>query len=78
MADIPYAHAGRRRRRITEDLFRCQARNCNALVWRTVEAMRAHIGMHNELENLSDVEIDQWFRDAARIAQEGIPDNDHE
>jgi hypothetical protein len=94
-SDLKYAHAGRRRRRITEELFRCKRLlivvkeramqetriRCNALVWRTPEKMREHLISHltsDEIAKLSDAEIRELYTDAARIAQEGIPDNDEE
>lgn len=82
-----YAHAGRRRKRITEDLFRCKMPlvlkgekiPCNALVWRQADKMREHMLDHmteSELELLSEADLLTRYKDAARIAQEGIPDDD--
>lgn len=84
-----YAHAGRRRKRITEDLFRCalpliikdQRIPCNALIWRRPDKMREHLIDHmseDEISALSDDEVRSAYRDASRIVQEGIPDDDEE
>jgi hypothetical protein len=54
---------------------------CNALVWRTPEKMREHLSAHltsDEIAKLTDEEIRAWYTEAARIAQEGIPDNDED
>lgn len=86
------SHAGRRRRRITGELIRCAAKlilgtwirepiPCKALVWNTPEARREHLQEHispDEINSMDDSQIAQWYIKAARIAQEGIPDNDDE
>ena len=84
---LAYAHAGRRRRRITEELFRCklslEAKGevfpCNALVWRTPEKMRSHLLDHmteDDLSGLTDDQVRAMYIDAARLPQEGIPDDE--
>lgn len=84
-----YAHAGRRRKRITEDLFRCKLPlilkgekiPCNALVWRKPDEMRAHMLDHyteDEIAALDDDAVRARFMEAARVPQEGIPDDDDE
>lgn len=81
------AHAGRRRRRITEDLFRCklplvikgQKIPCNALVWRRPDKMREHLCDHlseEEIAKLDDNGLQIHYSTAARIAQEGIYDDE--
>jgi hypothetical protein len=83
------AHAGRRRRRITEDLFRCrlplvikgQKIPCNALVWRRPDKMREHLCDHlneAEISALDDSQLQIHYANAARIAQEGIYDDETE
>lgn len=85
----PYAHAGRRRKRITEDLFRCRLPlriggeriACNALVWRKSDKMREHLHEHfseDDLFGLSETDIRGKYMDAARVPQEGIPNDEDE
>lgn len=83
------AHAGRRRRRITEDLFRCKlplviqgnAIACNALVWRRPDKMREHLCDHlspEQIDALDDSQLQVHYANAARISQEGIYDDEAE
>lgn len=90
--DIPppkrYAHHGKRRRRFTEELFRCQhvdkiSRSdlvCNALLWRNrPEALRAHLQEHIDLDQIakmSDDEVTNWYTEAKRIFLAGIPEDE--
>jgi hypothetical protein len=86
-----FAHSGRRRKRITEDLFRCALHLvvrdvlthrkilCNALVWRTPDKMREHLKEHlseAEIDSLSDDQVRERYVDAQKIKQEGIPDDE--
>ncbi len=73
---------------MTENLFRCKLSlvmkgeriPCNALVWRErPDKMREHMIDHmtqEEIDKLSDDEIRAMYIDAARIHQEGIPQDD--
>jgi len=85
----PYAHAGRRRRKITEELIRCptveivhgQTLPCNALIWNKPEALREHLAEHRPdsvVRKLTDQEIREWYVEAKTIHQEGIPCDDQE
>lgn len=89
--DIPppkrYAHHGKRRRRFTEELFRCQfvdkiSRSdlvCNCLLWKNRPAeLRAHLQEHltlDQIGKMSDDEVAKWYVDAKRIFLQGIPED---
>jgi hypothetical protein len=84
------AHKGRRRRKFTQELFRClhvtEARGrmlpCNALLWRyKPEDLREHLLEHldeNLVLSLTDQEVIQKYSDAARIHLEGVIDDSDE
>lgn len=90
-SDIPppkrYAHHGKRRRKFTEELFRCQhvdkiSRSdlvCNALLWKNrPQELRAHLQEHIDLDQIgkmSDDEVREWYVQAKRIFLQGIPED---
>lgn len=92
--DIPppkrYAHHGKRRRRFTEELFRCQyvdkiSRSdlvCNSLLWRNrPEELRAHLLEHltlDEIGKMTDAQVANWFNPAKKIYLAGIPEDEQE
>lgn len=85
-----YAHHGKRRRRFTEELFRCQfidkiSRSdlvCNSLLWKNrPDELRAHLVNHltlDQIGKMSDDEVRNWYTNAKRIFLAGIPEDDME
>ena len=90
-SDIPppkrYAHHGKRRRKFTEELFRCAhvdkiSRSdlvCNSLLWKNrPDELRAHLHEHltvDEIGKMTDDDVKKWYVDAKRIFLQGIPED---
>lgn len=82
-----YAHHGKRRRRFTEELFRCPhidkiSRSdlvCNALLWKNrPDELRKHLAEHislDEIGKMTDDEVTNWYVQAKRIFLAGIPED---
>lgn len=82
-----YAHHGKRRRSITEDLFRCtfvtkvvsDELSCGALLWKNRPAdLRSHLLQHLPLEivrDMSDTQVSDAYTQAKRIFLEHLPDD---
>lgn len=82
-----YAHFQKRRRRYTEELFRCQFVDmisrtplvCNHLLWRDKpQDLRNHLLEHlkvEEVQKLSDDQVRERYSDAKRIFLAGIPED---
>lgn len=93
-SDIPppkrYAHHGKRRRRFTEELFRCQfvdkiSRSdlvCNSLLWKNrPDELRSHLQEHltlDQIGRMTDDDVRKWYTDAKRIFLQGIPEDEME
>lgn len=91
VSDIPppkrYAHHGKRRRKFTDEMFRCHyvdkiSRSdlvCNALLWRSrVDNLREHLKEHISLDviaKMSDDNVRDWYNPAKRIMLQGIPED---
>jgi hypothetical protein len=82
-----YAHHGKRRRKFTEELFRCPCVDkisrsdlvCNSLLWRNrPDELRAHLQEHltvDQIGKMTDAEVTKWYVDAKRIFLQGIPED---
>lgn len=85
-----YGHYGKRRKRYTEEMFRCpftymisrSSLICGHLLWKDrVPDLRAHLQEHLELAKvqvMTDSDVIKQYDQAQIISQPGIKDDDEE